>query len=195
MEALWPEEDPERLANRLSVALTTVRAVLDPARRFDQDRFIVADKGTLRLNLRSVSIDVEDFLETARAGLALHRGGRLEEATAVLASAEEIYTGDFLPDDPYEDWAVPLREQCRDVYVSVARALARAATASGDHEPAVRYRLRILERDAYDEDAHQGLVSSLVRAGRHGEARRCYGTYASRMRGLGVEPAPFPAVS
>ena len=37
MEALWPDEDEERLSNRLSVALTTVRSILtleaEPRRR------------------------------------------------------------------------------------------------------------------------------------------------------------------
>lgn len=34
IEALWPEQDPSRTPNRLSVALSTARAVLDPERRF-----------------------------------------------------------------------------------------------------------------------------------------------------------------
>ena len=34
-EALWPGEAPGPVANRLSVALSTLRSVLDPARRFD----------------------------------------------------------------------------------------------------------------------------------------------------------------
>jgi DNA-binding response OmpR family regulator len=38
MEALWPDEDPARLSNRLSVALSTVRTVLDPVRRYAPDR-------------------------------------------------------------------------------------------------------------------------------------------------------------
>ena len=39
-EKLWPDADPATLANRLSVALSTVRAILDPDRRFPGDHFI-----------------------------------------------------------------------------------------------------------------------------------------------------------
>lgn len=39
MELLWPDEDPKRTSNRLSVALSTVRAVLDPERAHPPDHY------------------------------------------------------------------------------------------------------------------------------------------------------------
>ena len=66
------------------------------------------------------------------------------------------YAGDFLEEDPYEDWAVGLREEAQAAYISVTRLLADGAAAAGDADGATRYYLRILERDAYDEAAHVG---------------------------------------
>jgi DNA-binding SARP family transcriptional activator len=100
-----------------------------------------------------------------------------------------------MPEDPFDDWAVPLREEARNAYVGVARALAHAAGASGDHDAAARYLLRILERDPYDERAHLGLVAALGRSGRHGEARRAYRAYTVRMGELGIEALPFTEAS
>jgi DNA-binding SARP family transcriptional activator len=192
MEALWPEEDPEKLSNRLSVALSTVRGVLDPERHFQPEHYVPADGTTVALDLSNLRVDVEGFLADANEGLSLRRAGRRREADAVLAAAEAEYTGDFLEENAYEDWAVPLREEARATYISVARALAEDALRSNDREAAIRLNLRILERDRYDEQAHLGLVSALLRAGSHGEARRAYLAYASRMEELVVEPAPFP---
>jgi DNA-binding SARP family transcriptional activator len=79
------------------------------------------------------------------------------------------------------------------MYVRVARRLAADAHAAGDHDGAVRLLLRVLERDAYDEEAHLALVTALVDAGRHGEARRAFRVYRGRMDEVGVEPASFPA--
>jgi len=90
---------------------------------------------------------------------------------------------------------VALREEARVVYLAVARTLARSAAAAGEHDLAVRYHLRVLERDAYDEEAHLGLVATLAAAGRHGEARRRYRIYGQKMDELGVEPTPFPSAS
>jgi ATP/maltotriose-dependent transcriptional regulator MalT/DNA-binding SARP family transcriptional activator len=193
IEALWPEEDPARCANRLSVALSTLRAVLDSERRFGADHFVVSSAGAVSLDLDHVAVDLEAFLREAAAGLALHDDGLTAEAHARLSAAEAAYAGDLLEEDLYEDWAVAAREQARDMYVRVARSLAADAHAAGDHDGAVRFLLRVLERDAYDEEAHLALVLALVDAGRHGEARRAFRVYRGRMDDVGVEPASFPA--
>jgi ATP/maltotriose-dependent transcriptional regulator MalT/DNA-binding SARP family transcriptional activator len=193
MEALWPEQDPRPVANRLSVALSTLRGVLDPEARYPSDHFIVRLGDALVLQLSNVDVDVEAFLEQAEQGLSLWSRGRAAEARPHLEAAEAAYVGDFLEDDRYEDWAVPLREEARAVYLTLAAALADTADGSRQPDTAIRYRLRILERDPYDERAHLGLVTALLRAGRHGEARRTYREYVARMETIGVEAAPFPS--
>ena len=193
MEVLWPDEHPEKVANRLSVALTTVRAVLDPDRALPQDHFVFADRETVALEPDRVDVDVERFLADGSAALELVRSGSAEEALALLRDAEASYSGDFLEENLYDDWAVALREEARAAYLSVCRELARLAVGRGDHDAAGRYLLRIIERDPYEERAHLGLVSVLARAGRHGEARRAYRIYRGRMEELDVEPEPFPS--
>jgi hypothetical protein len=47
--------------------------------------------------------------------------------------------------------------------------------------------------EAFDESAHLGLVTTLQREGRHGEARRQYRAYAARMVEFQVPAAPFPS--
>ncbi|MGH3134595.1 MAG: AfsR/SARP family transcriptional regulator, partial [Gaiellaceae bacterium] len=192
MEALWPGEERSRLANRLSVALSTARSVLEPERTGEESQVLWADKRAVGLDLESVVVDVEEFLAEGTEGLELRAAGsagaleRLEHAVA-------LYRGDFLEGDAYEDWAAPLREEARALYAEVTHALAEDASAGDQHELAARYYLRILGRDAHDEAAHLGLVASLAGAGRHGEARRRYGVYCRRMEEIGVEAAPFPA--
>ena len=191
-EILWPDEDPGKLANRLSVALSIVRTALDPDRLFPPERFIAADKNAVALDLSSVSVDVEEFLADADAGLDLERQGRVTEAHDLLVAAETTYAGDFLEEDLYEDWSIPLREEARSAYISVASALARAAVAARNHEAGIPHFLRLLERDPYDEGANLELVSALTSCGRHGEARHHYRAYVSRMTEIDVEAAPFP---
>src|SRR4030095_4590881 len=113
--------------------------------------------------------------------------------TPSLAPPATTYTGDFLEDDPYEEWAVSLREEARAVYLAVARTLARSAAAAGEQDLAVRHHLRVRERDAYDEEAHLGLVATLAVAGRHGEARRRYRIYGQKMGERVGEARTVPA--
>jgi DNA-binding SARP family transcriptional activator len=192
METLWPDEEPRKVANRFSVALATLRAVLDPDKRFDPGHFVVADQNDARIDLDHLSVDVEAFFAQVAAGLEAQRAG--DEAAVIdhLTRAESLYSGDFLEEDPYEDWSVGVREEARDSYTKVARALAERAIGRGDDEAAVRYLLRILERDAFDEQAYMELIGTLSTAGRHGEARRWYGVYSRQMEEIGIESAPFP---
>jgi ATP/maltotriose-dependent transcriptional regulator MalT/class 3 adenylate cyclase len=195
METLWPDEEPDKLSNRLSVALSTVRTTLDPGKRFPANAFLTADKNVVSLSLEKLSVDVEEFLAAVERGMRLIAEGENEEGRECLTRAEALYKGDFLEEDLYEDWTTALREEARSAYVRITRVLGEAAVSSGDHDAATRYLLRILERDPYDEDAHLGLVENLIRAGRHGEARRHYRTYCGRMEQIEIESAPFPASS
>jgi DNA-binding SARP family transcriptional activator len=192
MEALWPEEDPEAVTRRLSVALATVRAVLDPEKRHPPDHFVIGDKDAVRLDLATLPVDVETFLAAAAQGLARYGEGDTGEAEVKLAAAERAYEGDFLEEDAYEDWATPLREEARTTYISILRALATLAETTQRPEDAIRRYLRILEVDPWDEGAHLAMVGTMERAGRHGEARRRYGAYTTRMKEIGVPRAPFP---
>jgi DNA-binding SARP family transcriptional activator len=193
MERLWPDDDDPRLANRLSVAVATVRAVLDPDKHFDAEHFVKADGDSLRLDIEHVELDVDRFLVAADAALVEHRRGDGEAATGMLASTEAMYTGDVLEDDPYVDWHVALREEARAAYLAVAAALADRRIAGDDPDAAIRLLLRLLEHEPYDETSHLRLVALLSGAGRHGEARRRFQHYVDRMRELELEPRSFSA--
>ncbi|MGH3717083.1 MAG: AfsR/SARP family transcriptional regulator, partial [Micromonosporaceae bacterium] len=190
-ELLWPGESPAAVANRLNVLVSTVRSLFDPERRLGTDGFLVTEADALRLRLDRIDVDVEGFLADATAGIRLAREGRTAEAIERLARAEASYAGDFLEEDPYADWAAPLREEARSTYREVAARLAGHARTEGDPDAAIRFLLRILERDPYDEQSHLQLMSVLTGSGRHGDARRHYRGYCARMEELGVEAAPF----
>lgn len=189
MELLWPDEDPAKQGNRLSVLLSTVRGILDP----DRDKQI---EGCLRSDgtsvwLDGVDVDVEHFLTTAADALDADARGE-PDAVGELLAAERRHTGAFLEDDPYQDWAADLGEDVRATYLAVLRALSRRLRQEGDTDRAVRYTLRLLGEDRYDETAHLDLVTTLLDAGHLGEARRRYELYTRYLAEIDVTPQPFP---
>lgn len=189
MELLWPDVDPARAGNRLSVLLSSVRDVLKPVRSGDGP--LRSDGHAVWLDHTQVAVDVEDFLHRAAAGLDAHRRGA-SDATARLVAAEAVHTGDFLEDDPYQEWAEPLAEEIRATYVAVLRALVGRLREAEDVDGVVRYTLRLLGQDGFDEEAHLDLVAVLLAAGRLGEGRRRYQLYVRRMKEIGVKPSPLP---
>ncbi len=193
IDRLWPDDVDPKLVARLAVAVATIRSVLDPGKRFDAEHFVKADGDSLRVDIDHVELDVDRFLVAADAALVEHRRGDGDAATGMLASAEAMYIGDVLEDDPYVDWHVALREEARAAYLAVAAALADRRIAGDDQDAAIRLLLRLLEREPYDETSHLRLVALLSRAGRHGEARRRFQYYVDRMRDLELEPRSFSA--
>jgi DNA-binding SARP family transcriptional activator len=189
MELLWPDEDPAKQGNRLSVLLSTVRGILDPDRDKQIEGCLCTDGTSVWLD--GVDVDVEDFLATAAAALdADARGER--NAVGDLLAAESRYTGAFLEDDPYQEWAADLGEDVRATYLAVLRPLSRRLRHDGDADRAVRYLLRLLGEDRYDERAHLDLVTTLLEAGHLGEARRRYELYTRHISEIGVAPQRFP---
>ena len=194
MELLWPGDDPLRLANRLSVALATLRAVLDPVKHHPPEYFVTTDREAVRLELAHV-VGRRRALPGARrrrprrpprraysGGAGALRGGRGAVRRRVPRGGRLRGLGE--------------RRCARTRSRATPRCCgrwARRRSARGDHDAVVRYQLRIIERDAWDERAHLDLIACLQTAGRHGEARRRYGAYVARMREIDLPAAGFPA--
>lgn len=195
IERLWPDDELSKAASKLSVALATVRSVLDPEKQFASDHYVRADGDLLNVDPGSVATDIDGFIEMASESLREHRRSANDRAASMLEAAEAAYAGDVFEDDPYVDWYAPLREEARVLYLDVARALAERRSGLGEHDDAVRLLLRVLEREPYDEPVHLDLIVALSKVGRHGDARRRYQQYAARMRELDIEPRTFPSDS
>ncbi len=188
-ELLWPDDDPVKTSHRLSVLLTTVRTVLDPAKSWPADHFVASDTRGVWLDLRRVSIDADELLADAEHGATLLTEGQDAAATDILASVDSHYRGEAFEDEPYEEWAESLREETRAAWLRSLRHLATLATKDGRSNDASAILVRLLSVDPYDERVHRGLVRNLVRAGRHGEARRAFDRWTDAMTAV---DAPRP---
>ncbi|MEL6891714.1 MAG: alpha/beta fold hydrolase [Actinomycetota bacterium] len=119
-DLLWPDEaDRSKLGARLSVQLSHVRRVLGGG--------VIADRETIALDRSQVSSDLDELL------------GADDDARIV-----ELDSGEFLPEDRYEDWAAPVREQVRStIAAAIRRRLAQIEADGGADSPeAVRLAVR-----------------------------------------------------
>ncbi len=162
-ELLWPDEhDRAKLGSRLSVHLSAVRKVLRGG--------VAADRQSVRIDLDEASTDLEDFF-------------RAEDDGAIVAA----YAGEFLPEDVYDDWTGPIRDEVRTRFVAAARRLADERAAGHRHGDAAALARRLVSIDVYDEDAHRRLVRALWAMGEDREAERAHQAYASAMAELDVD--------
>jgi DNA-binding SARP family transcriptional activator len=186
-ELLWPDDDPQRTGHRLSVLLSVIRTVLDPAKLWAADHHVRADTAGVALDPDHVVVDAEELMRDAAHAAALARA-EPDRAREVLVEVDAAYRGDAFDDEPYEDWAQGLREEARAAWLRALRQLAGLAARAGDTDQAVAALVRLLAADSFDEPAHRALVTVLRDAGRHGEARRAFDRWAQAMRSIEAPP-------
>lgn len=190
IEVFWPECSPARGANNLSIAVYQVRLWLKDLAPADHHGVRV-QQGLYGLDPGDRCwVDVEEFRHfLQRAHAALQRGDH-EAARAGTAAAVELYRGDFLESDPYEEWTVEPR---RSLAAALGRALAWLATdaaQSGDWPAVVHYAGRAAERDCCDEEAHRLLMTAHWQLGNRAQALLQYRLCEERLREeLAVAPS------
>lgn len=188
-EMLWPGTR-EAPGNRLSVALSHLRAVLDPAKEHPSDHYVLADRRSVRLDLRHVAVDVVAFLEASRSALEAARRD-VPDAERLLQAAAAMHTGELFGSDGGGDWVADITDEVESQGREVLRALSDRILMGDRPVEAVPWLARLLGYDPYDEPTYVALLRLLHSLGRHGEARRHYRTYVLRMRELDVPARPW----
>src|SRR5205823_6439524 len=103
MEVFWPGSSLEASRNSLNVAIHALRRTL---RSVTDMPVIIHAGGSYRINgeLR-LWLDVDEFDRLVQAGRRFEDAGEIDKAARDYEFAGGLYRGDFLADDPYEDWA------------------------------------------------------------------------------------------
>jgi DNA-binding SARP family transcriptional activator len=189
MAAFWPEAAPAAARNSLNVAVHGLRRAF---RDVAEVQVVVLEDGSYRLGPGlALWLDVDELELHVAGGRRLEAAGDLAGAAAEYERALALYQGDFLADDPYEDWPVTTREHLLLAYLDVLDRL--SALYFGQHQYgacAALCRL-LVERDRCREDAHRRLMRCFTRQGQPHLALRQYQACADALHhDLGVDPDP-----
>ncbi|MBN1372429.1 MAG: hypothetical protein JW987_10875 [Anaerolineaceae bacterium] len=177
IDTLWPDSDLDAATNNFHQTLHTTRKVLCP----DGLRCLLLDEGWLHLD--GLDVDIERF---EAAASILRNDPSLENYQAAL----DLYTGDLLPDDPYEEWIGPRREAVKETYQRLLMGLAEAHERCQEYPAGIAALRKLLEMDPCSEEAHAGLMRLLAKSGQRRAALRQYETFKERLRQeLDAEPS------
>lgn len=173
---LWPESDLKRARWSLNSAVCSLRKLLGdslPSLPASETVLYKEDSYQLSPHVR-LSADTDEFDSCYEEGRRLEEAGWTSEAVAQYEKAVELYRGDYLIEDLYEEWTVIERERLVDAYADLLRRLAVHYMETGQPQESVRTCYRILEKDRCDEEAHRLLMESFVCLGQRGRALRQY---------------------
>jgi DNA-binding SARP family transcriptional activator len=176
MEALWPDCDPQAASNNLKAAIHGLRQTLSRLlEKKEAFPYVLFLQGSYQLSPEvELWVDVEEFERHWVTGRRLDKEGRVTEAIHEYEQAEALYRGDYLEDEPYEEWTLLRREALKDTYVIILSKLADQSMKTADYEGCIVYCQKILAKDPCREDAYRRLMGCYSRLGQRNRALRWY---------------------
>ncbi len=194
VEWIWPRSPPKAGRNRLHVHLSHLRRALQPSLPSrEPGRYIETGDSAYRLRSASelLSVDVDDYLAHAMAARRLSQEGQTREALAAGRAALEVYRGPYLPDAPYEDWALAQRRWLQENWLGLLELLCGICRSRRDFDEARRLATLALGADPVREWAWRERILAQVEGGDRGGALQAFEEYkATLRRELGLEPSP-----
>jgi LuxR family maltose regulon positive regulatory protein len=172
---LWPESNLKKARWSLNSAIHVLRKRLSRCPSSASVKYILLEEGYYRLcPAVQVGTDVDDFDAHYGRGRRLEKAQQMPEAAAEYKKAIELYRGDYLIEDLYEDWTMVERERLANAYVDMLGRLAVHYMESGQPQEAIRACYDLLEKDRCHEDSYRVLMRCYVSLGLRGRALRHY---------------------
>ncbi len=193
---LWPEQPQRKARHNLRQALSYVRQAIQDR---DKERpFLLVSRQTVQFNRQSeywLDVAALDDLVTA---CRTHRHRRLEVCRSCMRRLEQavaLYRGGFLQQfflqdsASFEEWALLKREWLHRQVAQALSCLAAYHERRRDYALARQYAWRLVELDAWREEAHRQLMRLLALDGQRSAALAQYETCRRVLeQELGVSP-------
>jgi DNA-binding SARP family transcriptional activator len=180
MHLLWPDSGRKAASNSLRKALHSARRTLDPT--VGSFYLTSKDESLVLCPEGDLWVDVEAFEEGASTA-------RRSRDPAAYRAALDLYAGELLPEDRYEEWAEDRREGLRHKWLSSHVGLARVYEGRGEHDKGIEVLRKVVAEEPTNEGAHVGLMRLYALSERKEEARGQYGRLEEALRKLGSQPA------
>ena len=173
LDLFWPDESPTKASNSYYVTLHSLRQGL-AAGLPETVNYLKVERGAVSLVPELLAnVDIKEFTYKVQEG---HRLWPISPAQAVqcFQSATDLYHGDLLDGDLYEEWLFPLRDQLKSQYLESLTYMARHAVANSELEYALQLLNKVIHRDATNEHVAREAMRLMGRLGRRSEALQCY---------------------
>lgn len=190
-EYLWPEMDASQALNNLYVVWSAMKhALLPGSGRGDKCSYVEHRGGVCRAVHGRVLTDLDEFDEQMAIATKARSTGDAVAERAALRRVSEVYRGELLPGEAYDDWFAALRERCRHDFEDAMLRASALLEAEGDRQGGLALLRRALQHDPWREDLYQAALRLQMGAGQRSAAIETYLTCRSRLvDDLGIDPS------
>jgi transposase-like protein/DNA-binding SARP family transcriptional activator len=189
---LWPESNLRKARWSLNSAIRTLRKLLSSCPPLARANHVLLEEGCYRLSpIIRVETDVDEFDALYEQGCRLEKESRMAEVAAEYQKAVELYRGDYLGEDLYEDWTMLERARLVNTYMDLLCRLAVHYMGVGQHQESIRACYKVLEKDRCHEDSYRLLMQCYARLGLRARALQQYRLCEKILKQeYGTDPSP-----
>ncbi len=131
IEMLWPGCDSNAGSNNFKTTLSRLRKSFSGPRNINP---VITQGEAVRINIHDIEVDASQFKLHAVSGIKLLSRGETKAARECLEAALDIYSGEFLPEEPANEFIKNARNELADLHSSVVRYLERIYQQEGNQE-------------------------------------------------------------
>jgi len=190
-DLLWPELDAVKARNNFYVIWSIMKGALIPdAPRGTKLEYADNTGGLCRIDVELVSSDVEEFSRTLAAARGAENSGDSAEALSCYERLRDIYRGDLLPGDLYDDCFSAARDRYRVEFCEAMRRAVDCAARAERPDDCLLFARAGLDSDPLSEDLYRAVMRYHIDAGQRSAAIDAY--FACRQRlcdDLGLDPS------
>jgi len=183
IDQLYVDSDYDKASGNLRVRISELRQALEPDLvKKKNSRYILTVHEGYRFNPDiDCSIDVERFSKHTTIGYRRWISGELLRAKRHFSLATSLYKGLFLPEDRYEEWAIPYQNLWKDDYISTLLKLSECELKLDQNEQAIQHSHKAICAAPLREDALRQLMRCHWKNGSRAAALRVYEKACTRL--------------
>ncbi|MDO4540546.1 MAG: BTAD domain-containing putative transcriptional regulator [Syntrophomonadaceae bacterium] len=188
-DVLWRDNDIDNLAGALKNLIYRLRNMLGAVGRTPEREYIVSRHGYYAWNNDIPCIvDSEEMLELYRRANLFETFN--EEALDCYLRAIDYYKGDFLSNNAYEEWVVPMSAYYRNIYFDCVYKACNFLMELGRFDEVDRVCSQAIIIGPFEDRAHVMKMRALVQSGKHSAALSHYEYVTSLYyKELGIKPS------
>lgn len=192
MDLFWSERKEYMDTSPLRTTVCRLKSALQSAREQGKKglSYIIYHQDTCVFNTNSnYWLDIEEFERLCLEAKRLGQYDRLS-ALQLYQKAFELYQGDFLSEDLYQEWTNDFRERYHQIFLDSVREAARWYLEFNDYQQTRIIIQQAIKIDCFIEELHVLLIKALLGMGELLAAAEHY-TMCSKMfyKEFGIQPS------
>ena len=194
IDLLFPDSGYDAAKRNLYNRVSELRKLLEPNLKSGRDSQYILRVGPGNYafsEVAQVELDVELYSQNLEQARNAHSNESWSQAQEAFECAEALFTGPYLAEDPYEEWALDKRSQLEEARLQALLQWAECNSTLGDLDQAIELCQKVLEADSTREAAYRQLMLAHYHKGEQSKALEVYKNCIELLeRNLGVRPDP-----